>query len=139
VSFLPTAFRPFARAPWGGRGGGAYFRGLVALDNPTAGQIGRGQIGRGQIGRGQIGTIGYRSPGGVANFVLSGVSRDNAGAALGVCLVELQHGKRTIAEVTSDGAGNFTFLNPGSGPFRIIASKSGFAGVTADTLLPLVV
>ena len=84
----------------------------------------------------------YRSPGGFCNTALTGISRDSTGAALGACRVELWQGNVIKDGVLSDAAGAFTFLNPGSGPFYIIAYKAGspdVAGTTINTLQPVVV
>jgi hypothetical protein len=131
MSFDPTSWRPFARAGWGHR---ATFRGLqqtdkLGLTNTTI------------VNRGQVGTVVYRSPGGVANFVISGVSRDSSGVALGSCTIALmQTGGDILTQTTiSDASGNFSFSNPGSGPFYLVAYKVGspdVAGTTVDTLLP---
>lgn len=116
-----TAFRPLASMGWGGRAGGAW-RGLVVP---------------GPIVDAQVGTRIARSPGGFSNSALDGVSRDAAGVALGNCRVDLCQGNLIKQSTVSDGAGNFTFLNPGSGPFFIAAYKPGapdVAGLTANTL-----
>ena len=73
---------------------------------------------------------------------MSGVSRDSTGAVLGACRVELWQGNIIKDGVVSDAGGAFTFLNPGSGPFYIIAYKVGspdVAGTTINTLQPVVV
>jgi len=124
MSFLPTSFRPLARGGWGGRAA-SFFRGLQAINS--------GQ------GRGQVGTVVYRSPGGFANFSLSGTTRDSSGAAIAGCEVDLCQGNVVVASLVSDGSGNFTFLNPGSGPFFLVAYKVGspdVAGTTVNTLYP---
>jgi hypothetical protein len=100
--------------------------------------------GRTVINRGQVGTVIYRSPGGYANFRISGVTRDSAGVALGTCRVELYPTGRdvSIAETTSDASGNFFFDMPGTGPFYLVAYKAGspdVAGTTVNTLLPAAV
>lgn len=76
---------------------------------------------------------------GSSNSVLTGVTRDASGTALGGCQIELYHGKRLVAQTVSDGSGNYTFSNPGTGPFRIIATSSGFAGISTETLYPSLV
>lgn len=128
MSFVPTAFRQLARGGFGGRAA-SHFRGLQAIDS--------GQ-GRGQ-GRGQIGVVVYRSPGAAVNQMLSGVTRDSAGAVLDSCLVDLfQTGGDIITQQTVSAAdGVFTFSNPGSGPFYLVAYKPGspdVAGTTVNTL-----
>lgn len=76
----------------------------------------------------------YRSTGVTINRALVGISRDNTGAALGGCVIELYHGKKMVAGTVSDASGNYRFDNPGSGPFRVIADKAGVAGVSAENL-----
>lgn len=130
MSFAPTAFRSFARGGFGGRAA-SYFRGLQAVDTQ-----GRGQ------GRGQVGTVVFRSPGGFSNSGLTGVTRDSTGATLDNCIVTLNQGNIIKGQTTSDGAGNYTFLGCGSGPFFIVAYKAGspdVAGTTVNTLQPTVV
>jgi hypothetical protein len=126
MSFVPTAFRPLVCGGWGGRAAG-HWRGKVQTDNLSV-------CGRTVINRGEIGTNQYRSTAPTINMTLAGVSRDSAGSALGSCTVELYHGKKMVAGTVSDASGNYSFSNPGSGPFRIIADKAGVAGVTAETL-----
>ena len=128
MSFAPTAFRQFARGGFGGRAA-SHFRGLQAIDTQ-----GRGQ------GRGQVGTVVYRSPGVNKNNFITGVSRDSTGAPLGNCDLDLYitHVDVLAAQTTSDASGNFTFANPGSGPFYIVAYKTGspdVAGTTVNTLV----
>jgi hypothetical protein len=89
---------------------------------------------------GQIGTIIHRKPGNAVNKSLAGITRDSAGAPLGSCVTELlQSGGDILKDVvTSDGSGNFTFSNPGSGPFFVRSYKDGapnLAGVTDRNLI----
>lgn len=133
MSYAPTAFRPMARGGWGGRAAN-HFRGLLTIDS--------GQ-GRGQ-GRGQVGTVIYRSPGAFVNFEISGVSRDSTGAVLGDCTIDLfQTGGDILTQSTvSNVSGNFSFSNPGTGAFYIVAYKTGspdVAGTTVNTLYPTAV
>ena len=130
MSFLPTASRPYCRGGFGGRAA-SHFRGLLAIDT--------GQ-GRGQ-GRGQVGSVVYRSPGGLANWQIIGVTRDSAGLILPFCIVDLfvAGSDQLRAAVTSDALGQFTFANPGTGPFYLVAYKQGspdVAGTTVNTLMP---
>lgn len=77
-----------------------------------------------------------------SNTALTGVTRDSTGAILAGCRVTLNQGNVIVAEATSDGSGGFTFSNPGSGPFFIVAYKAGspdVAGTTVNTLLPAAV
>ena len=77
---------------------------------------------------------------GYANRELVGVTRDSNGAILVSCRVELFQtgGDIPTATTTSDSVtGAFTFSNPGSGPFYIVAYKTGspdVAGTTINTL-----
>jgi hypothetical protein len=77
----------------------------------------------------------YRS-----NSTLSGTTRDNTGAVLANCQVDLfTTNDDRIGSIVSDGAGFFSFSNIGTGPFYLVAYKSGspdFAGTTVATLLP---
>jgi hypothetical protein len=67
---------------------------------------------------------------------ISGITRDSAGAALGGCTVWLfdTRAKTWLAEVISDGSGNFVFGF--SGPCFVVAysSSGAVAGVTLNTL-----
>ena len=132
MSFAPSTFRPLARSGWGGR---AEFRGAISIQGPDRGLPTEDPQVLGYTGWGQIGSVIARNQGATVNLVLSGVSRDNSGAILANCTIELYHGKKIVASTVSDGSGNFSFNNPGSGPFRIIADKAGVAGVTAETLV----
>ena len=125
-----SGWRTFARAGWGGR---AEFRGLQQTDVNNL-------TGRTAVNRGQVGTVVYRSPGGLANLSIAGVSRDSTGAALAGCTVHLMlTGPDILAQVTvSDASGNFSFSNPGSGPFYLVAYKPGspdVSGTTVNTLI----
>ena len=134
MSELPTTFRPFARMGWGGRAA-SHWRGMVQIGNSNV-------AGRVVINRGQVGTVIYRSPGGVANFSISGITRDSAGASLANCRVELFVTARdvSIAETVSGSFGSFAFDMPGTGPFYLIAYKAGgpdVAGTTVNTIMPV--
>ena len=68
-----------------------------------------------------------------------GVTKDTTGAALGSCVVQLFRtpSDTLAAETTSDATGSYSFDNPGSGPFYIVAYKAGspdVAGTTVNTL-----
>ena len=82
-----------------------------------------------------MGTRQYRSIAPTITRTLAGVSRDSAGAALGLCTVELYHGKVMVAGTTSDASGNYSFVNPGSGPFFVVMRKAGVAGISDETLI----
>lgn len=74
------------------------------------------------------------------NEQITGVSRDNAGAALGSCVVKLFRTTNDglAAQLTSDASGNFTFNNPGSGPFYIVCYKAGSPDVSGTGLNTIV-
>jgi hypothetical protein len=75
-------------------------------------------------------------------LLISGVTRDSAGAALGGCVVDLFRtaSDERVQTVTSDGSGNYAFLpvNNGNGPYYIVAYKAGSpdqAGTTVNTVV----
>lgn len=87
-----------------------------------------------------LGTVIYRSTGVKKNNFVTGVTRDSTGAAVGSCSLDLyMTGVDMLAQQTvSNASGNFTFSNPGSGPFYIVAYKVGapdLAGTTVNTLI----
>jgi len=107
---------------WGGRAA-SHFRGVaargVAAENAT---------------------LIYRSPGVSANTAVVGITRDSTGAVLGSCAVNLflTGGGILKAATVSDAAGDYRFDQPGSGPFYLVAYKSGspdVAGTTVNTLI----
>ena len=123
MSFAATAFRPLARSGWGGPAASA-FRGRL---RPSW--------------RGQIGTLIARNVAPARNFAVAGVTRDAGGAALGNCRVDLfvSATDMLVASQVSDAAGNFSFAQPGAGPFFIIAYLSGtpdIGGTSLNTLMP---
>lgn len=71
-------------------------------------------------------------------FTITGVTRDNTGAALGGVTVDLMltaNDQRVDTQV-SDGSGNYSFGASG-GPYYIVAYKAGVpdvAGTTVNTL-----
>lgn len=134
MSFVPSSFRPLARGGWGGRAS-SHFRGALAITGPDMGLPTEDPQVLGQSQWGQIDTVIYRRLGVTIHSVLAGVSRDNTGAILASCTVELYHGKKMIAGTVSDASGNYSFSNPGSGPFQVIMTKPGLAGVSAETLI----
>lgn len=77
------------------------------------------------------------------SFKIVGITRDNTGAILGSCRVELMRtgGDTFVTETTSDGSGNFTLVTPNnSGTFYLVAYKVGspdVAGTTVNTLTPV--
>ena len=136
MSELATTFRPLARMGWGGKAA-AHWRGLVQTDNQDL-------TGRTVVSRGQVGSVVWRGPAGVANFRLSGVTRNSAGVVLASCRVALclTATNAVVATTFSDGAGAFAFDMPGTGPFYLIAYKPGspdVAGTTVNTLVPAAV
>ena len=138
MSAVPTTFRPLARMGWGGRAA-SHFRGVIAVDSPSkSNDVEDPQI-LGIFYYGQVGSVIHRAVGKAANLVLTGITRDFAGVALGGCTVELfqSGGAILTGRVTSDGAGVYAFFNPGSGPFFIRAYKDGapdLAGVSGRSL-----
>jgi hypothetical protein len=106
-------------------------------------------IAKGQVGRpGAQGIPGDRflrgkpfrsKPFTTLNDVITGVTKDSAGTPLGNCVVQLFRTllDALVEEKTSDASGNFSFYNPASGPFYIVAYKAGapdVAGTTLNTL-----
>lgn len=90
--------------------------------------------------RGGFGSVVWRGRLGTSNTVLKGVSRNSSGAILGSCGVELflTATDQVVQRTVSDASGNFTFPNPGTGPFYIVAYKAGapdVAGTTVNTLI----
>lgn len=74
------------------------------------------------------------------NESITGVTRDANGNTLGFCVVQLFRTPSDVLvrEVASDAAGNYAFDNPGSGPFYIVAYKTGVpdvAGTTVNTII----
>lgn len=141
MSFQSTDFRPLAFVGWGGKSAG-HWRGQQSADEQkkkNMGLWGPSPQTRGYVGRGQIGTLQYRAVGLQTNRFITGITRNSTGVALGSCVTHLfATGPDTIVTFqTSDGSGNFSFPNPGSGPFYIVAYKPGspdVAGTTVNTL-----
>ena len=76
-----------------------------------------------------------------SNRAITGISRDSTGTILGGAQLDLfvTSTDQRVAQVTSDASGNFSFGNPGSGPFYIVAYKVGspdVTGATVNTLQP---
>ena len=125
MSFHTTAFRPLARAGWGGRAS-SHWRGPVV----------------GRMSRGPIGTAQSRSKGVTSNPTLTGISRDSAGAPTGTCqiLAFCTVNKTLAGETTSDASGNWSMVVLTSGPFFLVEYKDGgtpVAGSSLNTLLPV--
>lgn len=88
----------------------------------------------------------------LAALFISGVTRNNTGAAVGDCSVYLYRTsglaeelwltkpENLVQTVISDGSGNFTFrpVNNGNGPYKIVSYKAGvpdLAGTTVNTIV----
>lgn len=75
-------------------------------------------------------------------LIISGITKDSAGAVLAACSVHLHRtidGSRVQSQ-TSDGGGVYAFdpVNNGNGPYYVVAYKAGapdVAGTTVNTLL----
>ncbi len=70
---------------------------------------------------------------------ITGITRDSAGAALGGCVVQLfsTPDDRIVSEVTSDGAGNYSFRVGNGSEYYVVAYNAGspdVAGTTVNTL-----
>lgn len=76
------------------------------------------------------------------NMIMSGVSRDAAGVALGNCqvLVFRTEDKGFVGETTSDASGNWSMLIMTWGTFFLVEYKSGTPvfGTSVNTLVPVV-
>ncbi len=76
-------------------------------------------------------------------WLLTGVTRDSAGAALGGCVVDLFTTSDDVLRFStvSDASGNFSFSLPSNGwTCYLVAYKAGspdVAGVTVNTLTPV--
>lgn len=81
-----------------------------------------------------------RPPLELPRLVISGVTKDSTGAALGNCTVHLHRSSDgvRVQTKTSDGSGNFTFdpVNNGNGPYQANAVDAAgtVVGITANTL-----
>jgi hypothetical protein len=86
------------------------------------------------------GGSGFTSPKFYGSFNITGVTRDSTGAATGNCVVHLFESATDIevAQTTSDGSGNFTFIiGNNAGFFYLVAYKAGspdIAGTSVNTL-----
>lgn len=139
MSFDTTEFRPFAKGCWGGKAS-TDFRGAITMERNNLGMQDEDPQVLGQNYRGQIGTVILRSMGVAVNRTVTGITRDSSGVATGNCAVHLilTDTDNVVQELVSDASGNFTFYNPGSGPFYIVAYKTGspdIAGTTVNTLI----
>ena len=119
-----TVWRPYSRMGWGGKAA-SHFRGLVSSPDAP---------------KGQVGTVVFRGSLSTTNVFITGVTRNSSGAILDNCTVNLfiTGLDKVVQAVISDASGNFTFSNPGSGTFYIVAYKYGspdVAGTTVNTLI----
>ena len=143
MSFAATAFRPLARSGWGGRTASAFRGGLTADPARAVTPLADVQT-LVPSWRGQIGTLIARNVAPARNFSVSGVTRDAGGAALGNCWVELfsTATDMVVAKQFSDASGNFSFVQPGTGPFYLIAYLTGapdIGGTSLNTLMPVAI
>lgn len=76
-------------------------------------------------------------------WLITGVTRDSAGVALGNCTVHLfnRNSDIEIAEMVSDASGNYSFTIDGNGQQRYavayLAGSPDVAGTTVNTLIPV--
>lgn len=76
-------------------------------------------------------------------WLITGVTRDSAGATLGNCTVHLFNtiNDIEIAEMVSDATGNYSFTIDGNGQQRYavayLAGSPDVAGTTVNTLIPV--
>lgn len=76
-----------------------------------------------------------------SKLIISGVTKDSTGAALGSCTVSLYRtlDDQLLERVTSDGGGNYQFSAIGlSETYYVVAYKAGspdVAGTTVNTLI----
>ena len=136
MSFTPTTFRLLASGPWGGR---ADWRGAMNVGFPDYSYPLMDPQMLKPSYRGQIGTVIYRSTGVAKNNFITGITKDSAGTALGNCQVDLFLTSSDMPQqsVVSDAVGAFSFGNPGTGPFYMVAYLSGapdVAGTSVNTL-----
>lgn len=81
-----------------------------------------------------------------SQWLLSGITRDNVGVALGDCQVAILEtgriavdGAPVVAQTVSDGAGNYSVAVPTNTAFQAIAYKAGtpdVAGISRNDLVP---
>lgn len=76
-------------------------------------------------------------------WLITGVTRDSAGAVLGNCTVHLFNtiDDAEIAQMNSDASGNYSFTIDGNGQQRYavayLAGSPDVAGTTVNTLIPV--
>ena len=132
MSVAKTAYRPFARVGWGGKAA-SHFRSVSSQFAGVQAQF---------VPRGNDQTIAYRNVAPTINTNLTGKSLTSTGAILGTSIVELlQSGGDILTQTTtSDASGNYSFSNPGSGPFFVRMYKDGspnLAGVSDRNLIAI--
>ena len=86
--------------------------------------------------------VNLRNTGGQQAKILTGTTRDSAGAVLGSCIVQgfLTAGDVCVGETTSDTAGWFSLPTPYTGAHYLVAYKAAgpdIAGTTLNTLVPV--
>ena len=74
------------------------------------------------------------------NYLVSGVTRDSTGAALGGCTVKLFNAATDVLTqtTTSDGSGNYSFIVDKTQSWYVVSYKPGapdVAGTTVNTLV----
>ena len=79
--------------------------------------------------------------GSTSRWMLTGTTRDSAGAALGACRVIVLEvgrlavdGAPVVAETVSDGAGSYSVAVPTNTAYQVLAYKPGAPDVTGATL-----
>ena len=83
----------------------------------------------------------FRSQRGFSNLSLSGITKDSAGANLGLCrvLIFRTEDNSFVGETTSDAGGNWSISMNKGGPFFAVSYLAGtpdVAGTTLNTLVP---
>jgi tetratricopeptide (TPR) repeat protein len=68
-------------------------------------------------------------------ITIAGTVRDAAGAPIDRASVILESKGQSVAELETSSDGNFTFLIPAVGSYRLKVQKAGFHGATAEQLL----
>jgi hypothetical protein len=141
MSFVPTSWRPFAQAAWGGH---VAFRG--AMSAPVQQDFGLMMSDPQCFGLdefGQIGTRQYRNIAPSIRSSLVGVSRDGTGAILGLCTVRIFRTADDVkvAETVSDASGNWSVPMMPPGPYYYVEYRVGSpdkAGTSLNTNLPTI-
>ena len=75
------------------------------------------------------------------NYVLTGISRDSGGAALGSCVVKVYDSitDLVVAQAVSNASGNYSFVLDKTKTYYIVAYKASIpaSGTTLNTLVPV--